>query len=108
MALIPGEEIPVETELEVPEVAPAFTLTPEHLESAGLIEPQVGDRFTVTVTGVVTDNTNGVKADIESAMDGVKIVAETEEDAEPVEEPPIKKPQSRVVGPKEAGFTGEF
>lgn len=76
-----------------------ISLSPQMAASAGLDKLQVGDQFSVTITGTVTDNSDGtITADIEDAADGMK----TKGDA--AQMPPTRKPQSRVVGPVEAGF----
>lgn len=90
-----------------PDTDTGFSLTSEQLDAAGLTDLQVGDSFTVTITGTVTDTTDGIKADIESASDGNKTdVTDPDDGAMNPDDsaPPVKKPQSRVVGPKEAGF----
>lgn len=75
---------------------------PQMAASAGLDKLQVGDQFSVTITGTVTGNTDGtLTADIEDASDGMK----TKGDA--AMPPTMKKPQSRVIGPVEAGFQDE-
>lgn len=76
-----------------------LTITPELAASAGLGDLKVGDTFAVTIHGTVTDNTDGtITADVEDAMDGMKMPGDA---ATP---PPMKKPQSAVVSPADAGF----
>lgn len=89
--------------------APGFSLTPEQLLQAGIVDPlQVGDSFSVTINGTVVDNANGITADIDSVTGGMKadpaIDGEPEGDEPPLPEPPPVRPRSRVIGPDEAGF----
>lgn len=76
-----------------------ITLTPQLAAAAGLGDLKVGDSALVTVKFTVSDNTDGtITGDIEDAMQGAKSAGDS---AQP---PPARKPQSRVLSPKEAGF----
>lgn len=77
-----------------------IVLTPEMLAaSPALAALKVGDTFDITITGTVTDMQDGtITADIEDAMDGKMSSGDS---AAPM--PPTKKPQSRVVSPKDMG-----
>lgn len=77
----------------------SFTLSPQMAAAAGLGDLKVGDSALVTVKFTVTDATDGtITADIEDAMNGAKSAGDA------AQAPPKRKPQSRVVGPVEAGF----
>lgn len=76
-----------------------FTLSPQMAAAAGLGNLKIGDTALVTVKFTVTDATDGtLTGDIEDATDGAKSAGDA---AQP---PPARKPQSRVLSPKEAGF----
>lgn len=47
-------------------------LTADQLAGAGLDGLQPGDNFTVTITGTVTDATDGIQADVTMASQGEK------------------------------------
>lgn len=77
----------------------SFTLTPQMAAAAGLPDLKVGDSAMVTIKFTVTDNTDGtITADVEDALNGAKSAGDA------AQKPPMRKPQSRVLSPKEAGF----
>lgn len=77
-----------------------ITLTPEMLEaSPALANLKVGDPFQITIKGTATAVQDGtVTASIEDAMDGKMSSGDASASM-----PPTKKPQSRVVSPKDMG-----
>jgi hypothetical protein len=125
MALPSSDPSSPDLSIQAPDVTPqssastdtdtgnSFTLTPEQAESAGLNSLQVGDEFSVTITGTITANDpeQGLTADLNDATDGEKSDPSEEEDDEENEDEPKAKPEpgnklgnSTVLSPKEAGF----
>lgn len=62
------------------------TLTADQLAGAGLDGLQPGDNFTVTISGTVTDNTDGISADVTMASHGEKSMDEPGGDRPPDED----------------------
>lgn len=52
--------------------ASSIKLTSDQLAGAGLDGLQPGDSFTVTISGTVTDSTDGIQADVTMASQGEK------------------------------------
>lgn len=107
---IPDPSVPTSGGTDETMPAPTFSLNPDQAVAAGLANMQPGDTFTVTIHGTITDNTNGISANIDNAIDGAQVSpveAQPEEGEAEGGVPPAMqpKPKQQVMGPKDLGLT---
>lgn len=77
-----------------------FRLTQQQLADAGIEDAQVGDSFTVTLKGTITEADDGIAADIDEVSDGV-VEGAAPKPEEP--KPPVRT-GPKVKTPDEAGL----